>query len=91
MGGEVYVEETERSRSLGQRAEEHDKSIAKGDEKSALKSNQVRTGYAVANTLIIASSRIEFCIRYWYVILAHVYPPYSDHNRNYGVVIFFLK
>ena len=41
----MYVGETERS--LGERTQEHDKSVKEGDSKSALSQHQVMTGHQV--------------------------------------------
>ena len=50
--GQVYVGETE-ERSLGERAQEHDKSVKEGESKSALSQHQVMTGHIVLSKPVI--------------------------------------
>ena len=54
--GEVYVGESERS--LGVRAEEHDKSLVKRDSKSALSQHQERTGHTVVEEKVVEKMEI---------------------------------
>ena len=48
-------------RSLGERTQEHDKSMKEGDSKSALSQHQVMTGYKVLNTPMIEGVRVIDC------------------------------
>ena len=54
--GECYIGET--GRSMGERAEEHDKSIRKRDSKSALSEHQEKTGHVVTTKPLIQSIKI---------------------------------
>ena len=45
--GQLYVGEMERS--LGENAQEHDKSVKEGDSKSAIRQHQVKTGHLTMN------------------------------------------
>ena len=58
--GEQYVGET--GRSLGERCDEHDKSVEKGDSKSALSQHQERTGHKV-NSLASTKDKIKILER----------------------------
>ena len=49
--GQLYVGETERS--LGERAQEHDKLVKEGDSKSALIQHHAQTGHKVLNKPVI--------------------------------------
>ena len=55
--GESYVGET--GRSLGERAEEHQKSIEKGDSKSALSQHQEHSGHIVSTPPLIDSHHLR--------------------------------
>ena len=54
--GESYIGET--GRSMGERAEEHDKSIRKRDCKSALSEHQDNTGHVVTTKPLLESIKI---------------------------------
>ena len=49
--GKIYISET--GRSLGERVEEHVKSLVRGDEKSALSQHQVNSGYRLDSKPLI--------------------------------------
>ena len=54
--GELYVGKIELS--LGERTQEHDKSVKEGESKSALSHRQVMTGHKVLNKPIIEGVRV---------------------------------
>ena len=56
MCGELYVGET--VRSLGERTQEHNKFVKKGDSKSALSQHQVMTGHKVLKKAMIEGIRV---------------------------------